>query len=128
MTPNRLKLGQNNYKSLEGSRIKLDMSSNLIVLLERNRELYCKWYKIFIDNIHMLDLHPNKWLKNSRLPVMNDIVLFVFNGSEYGKGGMDWRLGKITAVNGTQVSVSYSLKGSKAKILPMHTVYYVYIS
>ena len=60
----------------------------------------------------MLDLHPNKWLKNSRLPVMNDIVLFVFNGSEYGKGGMDWRLGKITAVNGTQVSVSKFLRGT----------------
>ena len=70
----------------------------------------------------MLDLHPNKWLKNSRLPVMNDIVLFVFNGSEYGKGGMDWRLGKITEVNGTQVSVSYSLRGSKAKVPLMHTV------
>ena len=70
----------------------------------------------------MLDLCPNKWLKNSRLPVMNDIVLFVFNDSEYGKGGMDWRFEKITAVNGTQVSIVYSLRGSKAKIPPMHTV------
>ena len=70
----------------------------------------------------MLDLCPNKWLKNSRLPVMNDIVLFVFNDSEYGKGGMDWRLEKITAVNGTQVSFSYFLRGSKAKVSPLHTV------
>ena len=35
-TPNRLKLGRNNYRSLEGSGIKLDMSSNLIALLEQN--------------------------------------------------------------------------------------------
>ena len=104
------------------------MSLNLIALLERNRELYCECYRILKENIHMLDLCPKKWLKTSRLPVINDIVLFAFNDSEYGKGGMDLRLGKITAVNGTQVSVSYSLKGSKAKILPMHTVYYVYIS
>ena len=40
---------------------------------------------------------------------MNDIVMFVFNESEYCKGGMDWRLSKIAAVSGTQVSVSYSL-------------------
>ena len=48
----------------------------------------------------MLDLRPNKWLKNSRLPVLDDIVLFVFKDSEYGKGGMDWRLGRITEAKG----------------------------
>ena len=70
----------------------------------------------------MLDLRPNKWLRNSRLPVLEDIVLFVFNDSKYGKSGMDWRLGKITAVKGTQVSVTYSVRGSKAKVPPMHSV------
>ena len=43
ITPNRLKLGENNYRALEGSGIKLDMASNLTALLERNRELYCEW-------------------------------------------------------------------------------------
>ena len=88
----------------------------------------------------MLDLRPNKWLKNSRLPIIDDIVLFIFNDSEYNKGGMDWRLGKITAVRnpgicyqlcegfqskGTPmhtVSVTNSVRGSKAKVPPMHTV------
>ena len=70
----------------------------------------------------MLDLRPNKWLKNSRLPIIDDIVLFVFNDSEYGKEGMDWRLGKITAVKGTQVTVTYSVRSSKARVPPMHTV------
>ena len=122
ITPNRLKLGRNNYQSLEGSGIKLDMASNLIALLERNRELSCEWYKMCIDNIHMLDLRPNNWLKNSRLPVLDDIVLFVFNDSEYGKGGMDWMLGKITRGKGSQISVIYSVRGAKAKVPPMHTV------
>ena len=89
------------------------MASNLTALLKRNQELYCEWYGIFIENIHMLDLRPNKWLKNSRLPVLEDIVLFVFNGSEYGKAGMDWKLGNISAVEGTQVSVMYSVRGAK---------------
>ena len=42
VTPNRTKLGQNNYCSLEGSRIKLDMALKLIALLERNQKLYCE--------------------------------------------------------------------------------------
>ena len=58
-------------------------------MLEKNSELYCEWYKIFINNIHLLDLRPNKWLKNGRLPVLDDIVLFVFLDSEYGKGGSE---------------------------------------
>ena len=122
ISPNRLKLGRNNYGSLEGSGINLDMAFNLIALLEQNRELNCEWYRILIDNIHMLDLRPNKWLKNSRLPVLDDIVLFVFNDSEYGKGGMDWRLGKITGVKGSQISVTYSERDAKGKVPPMHTV------
>ena len=85
ITPNRLKLGRNNFWSLEGSGIKLDMAANLTALLERNRELYCEWYKIFIENIHMLDLWPNKWLKNSRLPVLDDIVVFVFLDLSMGR-------------------------------------------
>ena len=68
ITPNRLKLSRNNYCSLEGSGIKLDMASNLIALLERNWELYCEWYGIFIENIHMLDLRPNKWLEKTACP------------------------------------------------------------
>ena len=108
-----MKLGSNNYRALEVSGIKLDMASNLTILLERNRELYCEWYGIFLENIHMLDLRPNKWLKNRRLPILDNIVLFIFNDSEYGKAGMDWRLGKITAVKGIHVSVMYSLRGAK---------------
>ena len=71
----------------------------------------------------MLDLRPNKRFQNSRLPVLDDIVLFIFNDSEYGKGGMDRRLGKITGVKGTQISITYSVRGAKTKVPPMHTVF-----
>ena len=46
----------------------------------------------------------------------------MFNDSEYGKLGMDWRLGNITDVKATQVSVMNSVRGAKAKVPPMHTV------
>ena len=35
---------------------------------------------------------------------------------------MDWRLGKITAVKGAQISVTYSVRGFNAKGPPMHRV------
>ena len=37
ITPNRLKLGRNNFRTLDGSGIKLDMAANLTAMLERNR-------------------------------------------------------------------------------------------
>ena len=39
LSPDRLKLGLDNYHLREGSRIKLDMSSNLIALFEGNYKL-----------------------------------------------------------------------------------------
>ena len=54
--------------------------------------------------------------------MLDDIVLFVFLDSEYRKGGSGWRLGKVTAVKGSQFSVSYLVRGTKAKVPPLHTV------
>ena len=67
ISPNRLKLGRNNYRSLEGCGINLEMSPNFTKLLvDRNRSIYRCWYQTFIDNIHLLNLCPNKWLRSSR--------------------------------------------------------------
>ena len=79
ITPNRLKLGRNNSRSLEGNGIDLDMSSNFTKILDRNCSIYQQWYQTFIDNVHLLNLRLNKWLKSGRLPLNGDIVLFVFN-------------------------------------------------
>ena len=75
ITPNRLKLGRNNSRSLEGSGIDLEMSSNFTKILDRNCTIYHQWYQTFIDNVHLLNLCLNKWLRSSRLPMV-DIVLF----------------------------------------------------
>ena len=78
ITPNRLKLGRNNFRSLEGNGIELQMLSNFTKILDRNHSIYQQWYKLFINNIHYLNLHPNKWLKSSRLTVVSDIVNLCF--------------------------------------------------
>ena len=110
ITPNRLKLDRNNCRSLEGNGIDLEMRSNFTKILDRNRSIYQQWYQTFIDNVHLLNLHPNKWLKSSWLPVINDIVLFVFNDSNYVKESLCWKLGKVVDVQGNKVSLRYSIK------------------
>ena len=110
ITPNRLKLGWNNYRSLEGSGIELEMSSNFTKILDRNLSIYQQWYQGFIDNIHLLNLKPNKWLATDRLPVINDLVLFVFNDSSCSKEAIGWKLGSVTGVKGSKISLNYDLR------------------
>ena len=64
ITPNRLKLGSNNYRSLEGTGITLEMSTNFTKILDRNQSIYQQWFQGFINNVHLLNLRPNKWLES----------------------------------------------------------------
>ena len=70
----------------------------------------------------MLDLQPNKWLKTSKKPVVDDVVLFTFKDAGYSKESIDWRLGRVVTVDGNKVTISYSGKGSSSKSQPLHTV------
>ena len=93
------------------------MSSNFTKILDRNRSIYQQWYQTFIDNVYLLNLHPNKWLKSSRLPVVNDIVLFVFNDSSCAKESRCWKLGKVVDVLGKKVSLRYSIRTKAVQTL-----------
>ena len=111
-----MKLGRNNYRSLEGCGINEEMSSNFIKLLERNRSIYRCWYQTFVDNVHLLNLCPN----SSRLPIINDIVLFVFNDGNLSKEFVTWRLGWVSKVENTRGSISHSIKSNEANFSKKH--------
>jgi len=51
-------------------------------------------------------------LKSSRLPKVNDLVIFVFNDSNHTKGSINWKLGKVVGVKGNKVSLKYSIKAT----------------
>ena len=114
ITPNRLKLGRNNHRSLEGC-INLEMSPNFTKLLDRNRSVYRSWFQTFVQNVHNLNLCPNKWLRSSRLPIMSDLVLFVLNDGNLSKDSVTWKLGRVLKVENTKVSIltSGKTKGSE---------------
>ena len=89
ITPNRLKLGRNNFRGLEGP-VKLDNAPQSH--LERNRMLTATWYEMFIERIHLLIPPPAK--ENDRQPELGDVVLFVHQDPNVKKL-WTWKLGVI---------------------------------
>ena len=89
ITPNRLKLGRNNNRQLEGP-IKLDNCPQS--QLERNRLLSQRWYEIFVKRLSLLIPPPEH--KNNTLPEVGDVVLFLFTDPNFKKLWI-WKLGVV---------------------------------
>ena len=104
---NLLKLGRNNFRSLEGMGIDLVNSQIPTEILERNRQITAFWYQLFLDNIHMLMLKPSKFLNSSDPPVVNSIVLFTMFDGLYSKELIVWKLGKVIEVEDRRVKISF---------------------
>ena len=112
ITPNRLKLGRNNFRQLEGD-IVIDYCPQS--QLDRNRTILREWFTIFIDRIHLLV--PGQEKEKGRRPEIGDIVLFVFSG-EGTKGGSTWKLGRIVDIkSNTVVHIQYSHGGLTQKTI-----------
>ena len=94
ITPNRLKLGRNSFRSLEGS-IMITKGSGDDKLLRRNHEIQQFWYDTFLSHIHALIPQPNKWHTSDSLAV-GDIVLFTHTESSLGNSG--WKIGRVVSI------------------------------
>jgi hypothetical protein len=113
LTPNRLLLGRNNARSLQGQGFDINSSKIPTSILERNRNVYKFWFQLFIDNIHMFTLKPDKWNSNGRLPVIDDVVLFTLNDSGYDKSSVEWKLGMVSQCLERKVEITFISKISK---------------
>ena len=106
ITPNRLKLGRNNYRQLEGEVI---LESCPQTQLDRNRSILKEWYAIFMDRVQLL-VPENERIKG-RQTMLGDIVLFIFSG-EGLKGGSIWKLGRVVEIKSdTTILIRYSHAG-----------------
>jgi hypothetical protein len=106
ITPNRLKLGRNNFRQLEGTVI---LSGGPQSLLDRNRLIQERWYEIFVSRIHLLI--PRPATANLRTLQAGDVVLFVFQDSGFPKL-WEWRLGIIEKqVSRGTYEIRYSNRG-----------------
>jgi len=116
LTPNRLKLGRNNFRSLHGS---IDLSGKNLpsALLSRNRKLTSAFMQTMIDRAHHFQHKPNKWLKSDPPPKVDDVVLFVF--TDGGKGqdsSKSWKVGRIISVSGGRTRIMYPSKSKPGQI------------
>jgi len=89
ITPNRLKLGRNNHRQLDGPVVLTNCPQTL---LERNRLISSRWYEIFIERLNLLIPAPDA--KHARQPEVGDVVSFIFTDPNC-KDLRVWRLGIV---------------------------------
>ena len=92
ITANRLKLGRNNNRSLEGF-IALPTGVGPDTLLKRNQQIQKVWYQLFMDRIHHLIPRPKKWSKTDDVNV-GDICLFIYLDNT-AIGNNTWKIGRV---------------------------------
>ena len=92
ITPNRLKLGRNSHRQLEGP-IRLDNCPQ--TQLEQHQLLTARWYELFIERIHLLV--PPPATAPGRQILVGDVVLFVSTDTQNKKLWV-WKLGKVVAI------------------------------
>ena len=116
LTPNRLKLGKNNYRSLDGS---MDITNRVLPsdILDRNRKITATFLQILVDRIHYFNHRPKKWLYSSEIPPkVDDIVLFIMEDGKVSADN-DWKIGRIVEVHHRKVRVMYPAKKSPDHII-----------
>ena len=116
LTPNRMKLGKNNYRSLNGS---IDITNRALPsdILDRNRKITSTFLQILVDRIHYFNYRPNKWLYSSEIPPkVDDIVLFVMEDGKVSADN-DWKIGRIVQVYDRKVRVMYPSKKTPNHII-----------
>jgi hypothetical protein len=113
ITPNRLKLGRNNFRQLKGE---IELTGGPQTMLERNHLLTEKWYQLFIDRIPLLIPKPERPTDSPLTP--GDVVLFVFQDPGTPKL-WTWKLGVIeTQKSRSTYEIRYVLHpGGKCKYI-----------
>jgi hypothetical protein len=112
ITPNRLKIGRNSHKNLDGPVVLEDCPQSQ---LDRSNEIFSAWYRIYLDRLHLLI--PKSEKIEDRKVKIGDVVLFVFQDAAIPKLGV-WKLGRVVELVSTHsVKIMYTLAGGPKKYL-----------
>ena len=107
-----------NRRGLSGEGIDFEASSNLQRLLARSHDIFAAWYRLYIDNIHLLNRPEGKWTKSS--PPLNpgDVVLFIVQESASGsKKDGTWRLERVLYATDRKVKIEQVLRSGTKTVL-----------
>jgi len=112
ITPNRLILGRNSHRQLDGP---IKITNCPQTQLERNRLISARWYEIFIKRLNLLIPPPASG--SSRQPECGDVVLFVFSDPNFKKLWV-WKLGVIEEkLSRSSYRIRYSAPDGTSKFL-----------
>ena len=113
ITPNRLKLGRNNCRSLEGP-VWLSDKCTPQTLLDHNRKIQTLWFDLFTSRLHHLIPKPTQ-VSQDRVPGEGDVVLFLHLETPGSRRTDRWKLGVVTSLsdNGCRATIRYRDKEDK---------------
>jgi len=103
ITPNRLKLGRNNYRSLDDTFF--ITSGTDVDILEACRKTQHLWYQLLLDRLHHIIPRPAKWSKTDKVE-LNSVVIFVHKDSNMQKN-FNWSLGRVIEVKDRKLVIEY---------------------
>ena len=109
ITPNRLKIGRNNFRALEDSFVLSGATE--VDLLEAYRKVQTVWYQILLDRLHYLIPKPKKWLKTDCVNV-GAVVIFILKDAGVLKHNT-WSLGRVVEADARSLRIEYYGPGKK---------------
>ena len=94
ITPNRLLMGRNNFRALDGPVCINNMPD---MMLEHHQDITATCLKILYEHAHRFIPKP-KWFKGNETVEPGDVVLFIKDESPTGKAvDHNWRMGRVIA-------------------------------
>lgn len=112
LTPNRLKLGRNNSRSIEGT-LKITEGNCPFSLVQKIHNIYQHWYQLLLNRLHHLIPRPGKWSRTDPVQ-LGDIVVFLYNES-ISQNGV-WKLGRVVKIthDGRRVDIEFPVTKNKS--------------
>ena len=105
ITPNRLLIGRNNFRSLYLD-VKLDDTTLPSQILTNNAKMFSVYWQTLIDHLHYFNgRQPGKWTnQDERQPKIGDLISFLFDDNPVSPR---WKLGRIVDIKYDRIWIDY---------------------
>ena len=104
ITPNRLLLGRNNFRSLHLNTNLADVTLPSKIL-ENNAKIFLCYWQVLLNHFHYFAGRQGKWsVQDPRQIVVGDIVSFLHDDNPVAPS---WKLGRVVSIKANRVEIDY---------------------
>ena len=87
-------------------------------MLAQSHKIFSIWNKLYMDNIHLLNIATLRWGKSDPPLVTGDVVLFIVTENPSGsKKDRVWGLGRVLSATDRKVRIEQVLKSRTKTVL-----------